>query len=164
MMKPKSESGLGIDSYQTVGFKIDQAIVDLCALLYDDKDAPRLVSVEYFYYLLWALLYATAQAASTFPWYDDILHCRYNGTTPASEYLDFVQRRQITEGRMLGAQAHDRQVADEQGIPLFRHGNPMFPQTEYAEMKRRMHPHGCNTTGKLPIVDAITDSDKPLSM
>ncbi|KAK4442911.1 hypothetical protein QBC34DRAFT_431230 [Podospora aff. communis PSN243] len=95
MLKPKSESGLGLVSFQSAGIKIDQTIVDLCTLLYDDKDAPKPVSVEYFYYLVWALIHAAS--ATPFPWDHNLLHWQRHGFTPAQEYLDYVRRRQMTE-------------------------------------------------------------------
>ncbi|KAK0617570.1 hypothetical protein B0T14DRAFT_590307 [Immersiella caudata] len=137
VMKPKSESGLGACGYQGAGCKVDQAITDVCNLLYDDKDAPRLVSVEYFYHLVWALLYAASR--SDFPWYDDLIHWRYSGTRPAEEYLDYVYRRQVTEGRMLGALAHGPEVAQPPRVSFGK--GRRLPREEYAEIMLRISTH-----------------------
>jgi len=89
-------------TYRDAGAKIDEAIFDLCALLYEGNNAPKLVCVEFFYHMLWFQIFEAVNR--DFPRPDQLAYWRYNGFKPATEYMEYVRRRQAQEGRRIGAQ------------------------------------------------------------
>jgi len=94
MVAPRSENGLGIGTYVDAEIEMALAANDMCAWYYDKNTDPKDICAEFFHYVLWRHIFHRAGAEFPSVWEGQLNHWYKNGTSPAEEYLDYIQRQQ----------------------------------------------------------------------
>jgi len=146
ILKPRSESGVGKESYLDAEVFMERVIKTAWIHHYlKKKTKPKDLCAEALHYGVWNDIFSKQQLE--FPFEQQLEYWLSNGTAPAAEYLSYLQRRSAPKGTSTPASAPTQGTARDGFHTTSTQAPPARPtesrpQGRSARRNRKLPPFG----------------------